>query len=794
MEAWARAIPALLVVLGPDLVPVYANGRWVEFYGSSPEEAHARRWHGYVHEEDLRKLADLWASSIPQGESFEAECRLIRRDGGVRWHLVRTAPMHDDTGQLRWWCVTLTDIHDIKEAERARRESEERYRALFASIDEGFCIIETMFDDRERCVDYRFLEMNEAFERHTGIHDGLGRTVRELVPNLDESWFRIYGEVARTGRPIRFENAAPALKRWFDVYAFPIGSLAERKVALVFKDVTEKRRSELALRESEERFRSLADNIAQLAWMSGPDGKPFWYNRRWYEFTGAEPGREEGWGVVRPDHADRVRTSYAASLRSGTPWEDTFPMADATGGYRWFLASAVPIRDASGKVSRWLGTHTDITDHRRAQEALTEADRRKDEFLAVLAHELRNPLAPLRSAVDVLKLQASADSETTRASAVIDRQVKHMSRLIDDLLDVSRIARGHVRLRPQPCNLASLVRQTTQDFRATFERRGLELLVHAPEQAWIQGDPTRVSQMLGNLLHNAEKFTEGRGRVEVTVRVHDGKRTVEVSVQDTGAGIEADMLERLFEPFSQGTMTLDRSQGGLGLGLALVRSLAVLHGGEVTATSAGRGLGSKFTLRFPLSNTPVGTSPTELPSTARHPVATTPGRVQSDEKAPEGARAAGGTPAERDAPTTEGGTTRQADKRSQGAPSRPLRILIVEDNVDAAELLRTLLEIMGHRVELAHDGPQGVAAAKASRPDLVLSDIGLPGALDGYAVARALRADAELASTVLVALSGYGQPEDRRRSSEAGFDEHLVKPAEYEALRDLMARVALSRP
>jgi PAS domain S-box-containing protein len=797
-EALAQAIPALLLVLGPDLVPVYANRRWTEFYGSSPDEAHARQWRGYVHEEDLPEVAERWATSVPRGESFEGECRLIRHDGQVRWHLVRTAPVHGDAGQIVWWCATLTDIHESKEAERARRDSEERYRALFASIDEGFCVMQMLFDERDHCVDYRFLEMNEAFERHTGLHGALGKTARELVPDLDESWFRIYGGVALTGEPARFENAAPAMKRWFDVYAFRVGPPQDRRVALVFKDITEKRRNELALRESEERFRSLADNIAQLAWMSGPDGKPFWCNRRWYEYTGAEPGREESWGFVHEDHADRVWASYAASLRSGAAWEETFPMADKDGQHRWFLARAVPIRDRSGAVVRWLGTHTDITDHRRAQEALTAADRRKDEFLAVLAHELRNPLAPLRSAVDVLKLQASADPETTRASAVIDRQVKHMSRLIDDLLDVSRIARGQLQLRLEPCNLAALVRQTAEDYRANYERRGLELVVDTPEAAWIDGDPTRLSQMVGNLLHNAEKFTQRRGRVEVTMHAEDATRTVAVSVRDTGAGIEADMLDRLFEPFSQGDMSLDRSQGGLGLGLALVRSLALLHGGEVAAASSGPGLGANFTLRFPLMASAHQADSNQANSNQANSNQANSNQPDTRRPSPPASSAPGlqpGGASAREAAPTPTPATRPVSRttRSLDGPSSPLRILIVEDNVDAAELLRTLLEMMGHRVELAHDGPQGVAAAKASRPDLVLSDIGLPGAVDGYALARAVRADPALASTVLVALSGYGQPEDRKRSSDAGFDEHLVKPAEYEALRDLMSRVALAR-
>lgn len=726
--ALAEAIPALVVVLNSELVPVYANQPWREYFGISLEDAHRIAWHNMVEADDYPQLIDKWRSSVPQGRAFEAECRLIRHDGTSRWHLARTVPVFGTSGEIGSWCTTLTDIHAIKLAEYARRASEERYRTVFEAIDEGFCIVQVSFDAEGRCRDYVFLETNPAFERHSGLTDPRGKSARKLLPNQDDPSYEIYGRVAATGEPHRFEKQAPGQDRWLSVYAFPIGVADEHKIAIVYNDITDQRRNERALRESEERFRTLADNIAQLAWMSDARGVPFWYNKRWYEYVGSSDEGEDAWSRIHPEHAPRVLEKVRRQTAAGRAWEDTFPLRGANGGYRWFLARAVPIRSEEGKVVRWFGTHTDITEHRQAQEALTETHRRKDEFLAVLAHELRNPLAPVHSAVDLLALRAPADPILARASKIIGRQVAHMSRLIDDLLDVSRIARGKIQLRMERCNLAEIVRQTTDDHRRMFDRMGLELTVRGAQTAWIRGDPTRLSQMIGNLLQNAEKFTQSSGQVEVSVE--QDAETVRVAVRDTGAGIDGAMLERLFQPFTQGTTTLDRSHGGLGLGLALVKNLAELHGGSAHAESPGLGQGSTFTLSFP--------------------------RVSSGE----------------DEPTVV--------RREQ--PSRPLRIVIIEDNVDAAELLQALLQTMSHEVHVAYEGTTGLELIERLRPDVVLSDIGLPGILDGYGVARATRADPSLQGTYLVALSGYGQLDDRRMAAAAGFDAHLVKPVDYETL------------
>ncbi len=370
-------------------------------------------------------------------------------------------------------------------------------------------------------------------------------------------------------------------------------------------------------------------------------------------------------------------------------------------------------------------------------DTLLEADRRKDEFIALLAHELRNPLAPVRTAVEIVRRIDDLQPAQRRACDVIGRQVAHMARLIDDLLDVSRIARGKMALQRQRCDLADIVRQTAGDYRDSLQAQGLALVVDAGgPPLWVDGDPVRLAQMVSNLLSNSQRFTEPGGQVTVTLRVDaDGdRRRACVSVQDTGIGIAPQVLARLFDPFSQAHQDLARSKGGLGLGLALTRGLAQLHGGTVEAHSEGLGRGARFTLEIPL-----------LPAQPQVPL-----------------------PAGVDAPA----------QSAQGA----LRILVIEDNVDAAQSLADLLTLMGHAVRVAYDGESGVQAAQAQPPQVVISDIGLPGAMDGYAVATALRGLPQLAGVRLIALSGYADTRTRDRARDAGFDAHLAKPADLDRL------------
>jgi two-component system CheB/CheR fusion protein len=375
----------------------------------------------------------------------------------------------------------------------------------------------------------------------------------------------------------------------------------------------------------------------------------------------------------------------------------------------------------------------DLTERARAERTLREESLHRDEFLAALSHELRNPLAPIRNSLYLLERGEPGSEVSRRSLAVLDRQVAHLALIVDDLLDTTRIARGKIELHLQPLDLAQLVRQTVEDQRRTFEMVGVDLAVRVPalDAIWIDADPTRLAQALGNLLGNAAKFTNRGGHVEVALR-RDGASAV-LSVRDDGVGISDEVRAHLFEPFRQAPQTIERTRGGLGLGLALVRGLVELHGGSVHVTSAGEGTGATFTVRLPVLTGPAS----RPPARARPPV-------------------------------------------------RRCRVLIIEDSVDAAESLRDLLALEGHDVVVAFDGAEGLSRARAHRPEVVLCDIGLPG-ISGYEVARTLRQDASFADTVLVALSGYALPDDVQRAKQAGFDRHIAKPPKPEELERLMA-------
>ena len=371
-----------------------------------------------------------------------------------------------------------------------------------------------------------------------------------------------------------------------------------------------------------------------------------------------------------------------------------------------------------------------------AEHVLRETNRRKDEFLAVLSHELRNPLAPILNSLHILR-SAGVNPAAAPALDMMDRQVHRLARLVEDLLDMSRLTQSKVVLRPERLDLARLVRSAAKTRLPALEKAGLALAVVTPETpVWMNGDPTRLMQVLGNLLDNAAKFSERGGRVTVRLTADPVGREAEVAVQDTGIGVASEMLGQVFDAFAQADHTLDRSRGGLGLGLSVARSLVELHGGAMGAASAGPGKGAEFIVRLPLEGEPAALS--GLPQ----------------------------TPA--------------------GKGSERWKVLVIEDNPDAADSLRMLLEHYGHEVLVAHTGPIGVTLAQEWQPQVVVSDIGLPG-LDGFGVAAALRHNPATAQIRLIALTGYGTDEDRRRSREVGFDSHLVKPVDPAELHAVLA-------
>jgi signal transduction histidine kinase/CheY-like chemotaxis protein len=406
------------------------------------------------------------------------------------------------------------------------------------------------------------------------------------------------------------------------------------------------------------------------------------------------------------------------------------------GRVRHIYGNAVPLRNPDGNVRGCVAAFADVTALKQAEGALKEADRRKDEFLATLAHELRNPLAPIRNAVELLRRAGANADLIGQSGRILERQVAQMARLVDDLLDISRITRGKIQLRKERVELAAVVQGAVEECRPLIESHAHELTVTLPPgPVQLDADPTRLGQVLANLLANAAKYTDRGGRIWLTAERQGGE--VAVAVRDTGIGIATEHLPRLFEMFSQAAPALERSQGGLGIGLALVRGLVGLHGGTVEARSGGTGMGSEFTVRLPLVDRPVPPPPEPVEA-----------------------------------------------EQSRSGPKH--RILVVDDNRDAADSLALMLRTAGHETGTAYDGLEAVQAAAAFRPDVVLLDIGLPK-MNGFEAARHIRGQPWGKGVALLALTGWGQEDDRRRALEAGFDHHLTKPVDPLALEKLLA-------
>ncbi len=507
-----------------------------------------------------------------------------------------------------------------------------------------------------------------------------------------------------------------------------------------------RRAADEAVRASERRFRALVEHAWDGISLLAPDGTVLENipdNLSNLGYTPEEFVGHSGLEFMHPEDQPAVRAALAQLLQTpGGRATAQYRLRHKDGSWRWVEAVGTNLLD-DPSVRAVVVNYRDVTEHKLAEQErerllaeLRRLNEAKDEFISVLAHELRNPLAPLLTGLHILRQPQITPEAREQTRAMMVRQLGQMTHLVDDLLDVSRIGRGKVQLRTERLDLARLVRTAAEDRRPTLEQAGLRLALDVPATpVWVTGDPTRLVQIVNNLLENAVKFSDGGREVAVRVAADAGAGQALLSVRDQGIGIEPDVLPRLFQIFAQGEHGPERSRGGLGLGLALVKGLAELHGGRAEAFSEGPGRGAEFTVRLPLEREP-----------------------QALTEPPSGAHAAG----------------------------KRLRVLVVEDNKDAADSMALFLGMLGHEVRLAATGPEGVEAARAWRPDVVLCDIGLPG-LDGYGVARELRLHPTTARVRLLALTGYGTEEDRRRSREAGFDHHLVKPADPDELQRLLA-------
>jgi len=718
----------------------YVNTAYCDLVGYSGDELLHMRWQDVTHPDDLQ-TDSAFVHSAFKGElpHYTMEKRYVRKDGRVVWVSLFGNFVRDEASRPIQGVAIAVDVTERKQAEKKSHESEQRFR----NMAEHAPVMIWVTDPSGNC-----LYLNSRWYEFTGqtpqgahglgwldaVHpDDRGRVHEEFArANAIQADFRLeYRLKHRDGRYHWVIDAAAPRIGNDRAFAGYVGSVIE---------ITERKKIEEVLRQSERRFRELADAMPQIVFTATADGSTDYLNSKWYELTEVprESIDDEVWAsTLHPDDRQPCLDSWYRCVRTGTPYQIEYRLNfPGKGGYRWHLGRALPVRNEAGEIVRWYGTCTDIHDLRLAQEALRVADKRKDEFLATLAHELRNPLAPVRSAVEYLRLKSPLDPKLDNARLIIDRQTKVMVRLVDDLLDLSRITRGRISLQKECVSVEVLLQNAIDACRPMIQTRGHDLVLRVPpDPVSIEGDVTRLSQVLANVLSNAAKYTPSGGRIEVT-QAFEGTMVV-VSVSDNGVGIPPDMVHSIFDMFVQVESTIHRSHGGLGIGLTLARQLVEMHGGRITARSDGVGRGSEFKIH--------------LPATALSPT----------------------QPAE--------------DDPAMHVAAAKRRILLADDNIDAAQTLRLLIELLGHEVHIVHDGLEAVESFSTFQPDIVLLDIGMPG-LSGYEVATRIRAMPNGRRVALVAISGWGQESDRRAARQAGFDHHLTKPVELHQLRSFLER------
>jgi PAS domain S-box-containing protein len=661
----ADAMPQIVWTAGPDGEVDYLNRRWEEFSGQPATIGNAA-WGPLLHPDEAGPAGQGWAASVRTGNPFEMELRLQdRRDGGYRWHLLRTVAVRDEHGRVARWFGTATDIDAQK-----RAEASSRYLAQASAV-------------LAEVVDYE--------------------STLQKVANL----------------------AVPHFADWSAVDVVnDDGTL--RRLAVAHRDVDKIRLAHELMRDYPPDPDAPTGGYAVLR-----TGRPELVAEITDDMLTRGARDERHLGLIR---SLGLRSYLCVPLAvSGTPL-GVLTFVTAESGRRYAEADLVLATDLAHRAAV-------AVENTRLYQALRDADRRKDEFLATLAHELRNPLAPIRNALQIMKLVGGDAGAVEKSRGMMERQVGQMTRLIDDLMDLSRISRGKIVLQKTRMKLADAVQDAVDAARPLIEERGHALVVEVPpEPLSVDADRTRLAQVFANLLNNAAKYTERGGRIRVAVERQGGD--VVAAVEDNGVGIPAHMLTRVFDMFTQVDRSLEKSQGGLGIGLNIVKRLVEMHGGDIVAESDGHGAGSRFVVRLPV----VPTVPTDT-----------------------------------------------ADDRGGGRTAKPAgrRILVVDDNRDGAGSLAEMLRVMGNDTQTAFDGEEAVALAEAFKPDVILMDIGMPR-LNGYEACRRIREQPWGRTVVIVAQTGWGQEDDKRKSQEAGFNFHLVKPVDPAALEKLLVGLSVT--
>jgi PAS domain S-box-containing protein len=734
------------------------NTAAVRLFGYTAAEAVGRHISMIIPSERIAEEDQIIASLKAGKRVDHFETERVRRGGERIWVSLTISPIKDEAGSVIGASKIVRDV-------TRQRQAEERERQLSAEASATSAKFHAFFEQGTMFAGIADVH-GTVLEANRASWESCGFKREQIVgkPFWEGPWWapsanlveQIKAACARAGSGQAFRTEIPYFvadgsERMVDLTIQPIRDETSRLLflALTGTDVTDRKRAEA----DRAKFVALVENSTDFIGMCDLQGIPFFVNRAGLQMVGLDEIEQARHPPVPsfffPEDQPRMVTEFFPSvLEKGHGEIEVRFRHFKTGEARWMAYKVLTLPDAAGRPISFATVSQDVTERRRLEEDLrslaadlSEANRRKNEFLAILAHELRNPLAPISNAVRALRLGGGDDGTIHSASEMLERQVGQIARLVDDLLDMSRITRGKIELRKEQTELAPIVNQAVETVRALYKSMHRELTVTLPpDPVYLDADPTRLAQVVGNLLSNAFKFTDEDGHVWLTVEKESNQ--VVVRVQDDGIGIAAEQLPRLFEMFTQVDTSLERSRDGLGIGLTLVKTLVEMHGGTVEVHSDGLARGSEFAVRLPTLDETL--EPPSRPAV------------------------------------------------SEPTPTVGRRVLIVDDNEDGAESLAMLLELEGHVTHKAHDGVGAIEAAERFRPDAILLDVGLPR-MNGYEVCRRIREQPWGKDLVLVALTGWGQEEDRRRSEEAGFDTHMVKPPDHDVLTKLLASLPSSR-